>query len=424
MEELGVPGFSLWLLAAGEEDGFGLGVTSVDNPLPVDPDTIFQAGSITKTLTATAALRLAQQGSLDLDRPIAGYLQHVPLQDPEVAAAITMRDLLSHGGGFVGDWFDDHGFGDDALERFVATFGQLAQLTPLREVWSYNNAGFCLAGRVLEVVAGMPYEDVVRAHVWPEALFFPWEVMTRRHVVGHIPNGARVEVAEPWAVPRNAGPAGTWLASARSLVAYGRMHLEDDSLASMREPVLETQPGEHMGLGWFVKDRDGVGVAEHGGTTNGQCAWLTLAPAHGFAIAALANHAHGHALIRRVLERAFEEVLGIAPWSPADVELAPARLAEYAGMYETPLNGTELRLEDGRLILVLHPKGGFPKPDSPPRPAPPPAAVRFHGDDRFYVVDGVLEGQRGQFVRDEDGTIAWLRFGLRIHAPVQPDRSE
>lgn len=95
MEELGVPGFSLWVLTDGEEDGFGLGITSVDHPLPVDPDTIFQAGSITKTLTATAALRLAQQGSLDLDRPIAGYLGHVPLRDPDVAAAITMRDLLA-----------------------------------------------------------------------------------------------------------------------------------------------------------------------------------------------------------------------------------------------------------------------------------------------------------------------------------------
>jgi CubicO group peptidase (beta-lactamase class C family) len=206
MQELGVPGFSLWVLTDGEEDGFGLGITSVDHPLPVDPDTIFQAGSITKTLTATAALRR---------------------------------------------WFDDHGWGDDSLERFVATFDRLPQLTPSREVWSYNNAGFCLAGRVLEVVAGMPYEEVVRAHVWPDALFMPWEVMTRRFPAGHVTIDGRVEVAEPWAIPRAAGPAGRWLASARTLVEYGRMHLEDSSLAALREPLLETQPGEQMGLAWW-----------------------------------------------------------------------------------------------------------------------------------------------------------------------------
>jgi CubicO group peptidase (beta-lactamase class C family) len=99
MAELGVPGVSLWLLADGEEDGFQLGVTSVDNPLPVDEDTVFQAGSITKTLTATAAVRLAQRGRLDLDLPVRRYLPELRLADEGVASEITMRDLLSHGGG-------------------------------------------------------------------------------------------------------------------------------------------------------------------------------------------------------------------------------------------------------------------------------------------------------------------------------------
>jgi CubicO group peptidase (beta-lactamase class C family) len=101
MGELGVPGVSLRLLADAEENGFQLGVTSVDNPLPVDEDTVFQAGSITKTLTATAAVRLAQAGKLDLDAPVRIYLQELRLADEEVAAAITTRDLLSHAGGFV-----------------------------------------------------------------------------------------------------------------------------------------------------------------------------------------------------------------------------------------------------------------------------------------------------------------------------------
>ena len=76
-----------------------------------------------------------------------------------------MRDLLSHGGGFVGDWFEDFGWGDDAVSRYVEEVERLPQLTPLRAVWSYNNAGFAIAGRVLEVVADAPYEDVVEEHV-------------------------------------------------------------------------------------------------------------------------------------------------------------------------------------------------------------------------------------------------------------------
>ena len=211
---------------------------------------------------------------------------------------------------------------------------------------------------------------------------------------------------------------GGLVLSARSLVAYGRRHLEDESLAVMREPILGIQPDQWMGLAWFVEDRGGVRFVDHGGTTNGQCALLSLVPDCGLAVAMLANHQHGNALIGRVLDRLFEDVLRVAPWRPETLELSNPQLAEYAGRYEMPLNEVELRLEDGGLVLDLIPKGGFPKPDSPPRPAPPQARVAFHAEDAFHVVEGVMKNARGQFLRDEDGRIQWLRFGLRIHAPV------
>jgi CubicO group peptidase (beta-lactamase class C family) len=418
MAELRVPGVSVWLLAHGAEDGFQLGITSVDNPLPVDEGTVFQAGSITKTLTATAVVRLAQAGRLDLDVPVRRYLPDLRLADEEVAAAITMRDLLSHGGGFVGDWFDDFGWGDDAVARYVDRVAALPQLTPLRAVWSYNNAGFVVAGRVLEAVADAPFEDVVAEFAPPGALFAPTDVMLRRFAVGHITEEDAVRVAEPWAVPRSSSPAGGLVCSARALIAYARVHLADESLAVMREPVLATQADEWMGLAWFVRDRGGVRFVEHGGTTNGQNAWLALAPERDFAIAVLTNHQYGHTLIARLLERAFADVLGVPPWQPEPLELPPERLVEYAGRYETPLSELEFRLADGEVVVEVIPRGGFPKPDSPPRPAPPPARVAFHADDEFHVTEGVLKNYRGDFLRADDGRIAWVRFGRRIHKPV------
>jgi CubicO group peptidase (beta-lactamase class C family) len=421
MAELRVPGVSVWVLAGGAEDGFQLGITSVDNPLAVDQDTVFQAGSITKTLTATAALRLAQRGVLDLDAPVRRYLPGLRLADEDVAAAITMRDLLSHGGGFVGDWFDDFGWGDDALARYVEHVEALPQLTPLRAVWSYNNAGFGVAGRVLEAVAGAPYEDVVGEFAPPGALFAPTEVMLRRFVVGHVTENDEVHVVTPWAVPRATAPQGGLVCSAKALVAYARMHMEDETLAVMREPLLATQRDEWMGLAWFVKDLSGVRFAQHGGTTNGQNAWLALAPDRGFAIAVLTNHQFGHALIGRVLEQAFQDLLGVAPWQPELLDVPVERLREYVGRYQAPLNTLEFRVEDVGLVLEVIPEGGFPKPESPPRPAPPPAPVAFHAEDEFYVTDGVLKNNRGEFLRDDDGTIAWVRFGRRIRG--QPRRS-
>jgi CubicO group peptidase (beta-lactamase class C family) len=349
---------------------------------------------------------------------VCRYLPELRLADEEVAASITTRDLLSHGGGFVGDWFEDFGWGDDAVARYVEQVRSLPQLTPLRAVWSYNNAGFVVAGRVLEAVTTRPYEDAVGEFAPPGALFSPADVIVRRFAVGHVTDGNEVLVAEPWAVPRSAAPAGGLVCSARALVSYARTHLEDETLSVMREPVLATQRDEWMGLAWFVKDRGGVRFAEHGGTTNGQNAWLTLAPERGFAIAVLTNHQYGHALIGQVLERAFEDLLGVAPWQPDLVDLTVEQLAEYAGRYDAALGDLDFRIEDGGLVVEVIPKGGFPKPDSPPRPGPPPAPVSFHGQDEFHVTEGVLKNYRGEFLRGEEGRIAWVRFARRIHRPA------
>jgi CubicO group peptidase (beta-lactamase class C family) len=78
------------------------------------------------------------------------------LADAEAAERVTLRHLLSHTAGWVGDYFEDTGWGDDAVARYVAEMRTLPQLTPVGELWSYNNAGFALVGRVVEVVTGEP----------------------------------------------------------------------------------------------------------------------------------------------------------------------------------------------------------------------------------------------------------------------------
>src|SRR6478672_1555548 len=131
MEELSVPGVALGVLFEGEEEVAVLGVTSVENPLDVTPDTLFQIGSIGKTFCATAVMRLVEQGKLELDEPVRSYLPDFRLGDEEVASRVTVRQLLTHTGGWLGDYFDDFGAGDDALARMVEGLSKLPQLTPL-----------------------------------------------------------------------------------------------------------------------------------------------------------------------------------------------------------------------------------------------------------------------------------------------------
>src|SRR2546430_623690 len=114
MTHFQVPGVALGLWHDGQEHMAGFGVTNVNHPLPVDADTLFQIGSTTKTVTATAAMRLVERGVLDLDAPVRTYLPDLRLADDDVAARVTLRHLFTHTAGWEGDVFDDTGAGDDA----------------------------------------------------------------------------------------------------------------------------------------------------------------------------------------------------------------------------------------------------------------------------------------------------------------------
>src|SRR5690349_3721000 len=86
-----VPGAVLGRLHDGREEFAAHGVTSLENPLPVDAATLFQVGSISKTFTATACARLADRGDLDLDVPVRRYLPDFRVADPGVSGAVTPR---------------------------------------------------------------------------------------------------------------------------------------------------------------------------------------------------------------------------------------------------------------------------------------------------------------------------------------------
>jgi CubicO group peptidase (beta-lactamase class C family) len=82
MAQAGIPGAAVGVLADGEEYVAGFGVTNVEAPYVVDGDTLFQIGSITKTFTMAAIMRLVEQGKLDLDAPVRRYLPDLKLSRP------------------------------------------------------------------------------------------------------------------------------------------------------------------------------------------------------------------------------------------------------------------------------------------------------------------------------------------------------
>lgn len=428
MPRFRVPGVAVGILHEGEEYTAGFGVTSVEHPLSVDAGTLFQIGSVSKTFTATLAMRLVEEGRLDLDAPVRKYLPDLRLADESVAARVTVRHLFIHTGGWLGDYFDDFGPGADALAQYVARMVELPQLTPLGAVWAYNNAAFALAGRVLEVVTGQSYEDALRHRVLaPLALndtfLFPSDAMTHRFVVGHNVDGDEVRVARPWALARAATPIGGVISNVKELLRYARFHMSDGegvlsrgALNAMQSPLATAALGDEMGLSWFLRNRGDMRTAGHGGATNGQQCDFTFAPQRGFALCILTNSNRGAALIREVSQWVWQQYFGIAPTELQLIAKSAEELASFVGRYTSLLADIELTLRDGEFVLQSIPKGGFPKRDSPPMPTPPPTRLAFCGEDRVVALDDPFKDLQGEFLRSTDGSIEWFRFGGRIRA--------
>ena len=222
MHSAQVPGLAIGIFREGIHACAGFGVTSVENPLPVHADTLFQIGSISKTFTATAAMCLVERGKLELDAPIRTYLPDFRLADENAAATVTLRHLLTHSGGWE-DRMRDTGESDDAVAGLVASLLDVPQMFAPGTNWSYSNTGLTVAGRVIEAVTGKVYDDALHELVLEplgldRTFLRPMDVMTYRFATGHRPSPSGAQVVRRWIVPRQARPAGGVITSARQLL--------------------------------------------------------------------------------------------------------------------------------------------------------------------------------------------------------------
>jgi CubicO group peptidase (beta-lactamase class C family) len=148
-------------------DGFGL--ADIEAPNPADGDTVYLWFSMTKLVTATAVLQLADRGQLDLDRPVARLVPEFPRRDG--SSRVTSRHLLSHSAGLANPipigWVRPADTPADDLDAFTARL--LKKHSRLRgepgKRASYSNLGYLVLGEVIQAAAGAPYVDYVRAQI-------------------------------------------------------------------------------------------------------------------------------------------------------------------------------------------------------------------------------------------------------------------
>lgn len=425
-----VPGAVIGIVHEKEELVVARGVTSVEHPLEVDETTLFQIGSRTKTFTATALMRQREAGKLDLDAPLVSYLPEFKLANPDYAGRVTPRHLLTHTGGWLGDYFlavPLRGRGEDSLARLVDAMEHPPCLTAPGEIFSYNNAGFCVAGRLLEVLTGQSYEDAVRSLVFEplglnHTTYFPEDVITERTAVGHIVRVGEPTVARPWGISRSEHPSGGIASDVLDQLRYARFHLGDGTTTEgerllSAETMADMQSvhtaaigvADSIGLPWLLANVGGLRTVSHGGGMNGQMSAFTLAPERRFAISIFSNASSGALLCGDIERWVFDRLLGVREDAPKALRLSSDQLEEYAGAYAFGLLQVE-RQEDH---LVLR-REGIPGSELMEE-APPPIRLGFYDRDCIFDLDEPeATGSRGRFLRDADGRIRHLHHGGRL----------
>jgi CubicO group peptidase (beta-lactamase class C family) len=295
-----IPGVSLALAVDGVPRGaYAFGVADMENQAPVKPETMFRLASVSKPITAVAALQLWESGKLDLDATVQRYVPSFP-QKPW---PVTPRQLLGHLGGIRHY---------QAVAEVDSTRHYFDLLSPLRVFqddplaaepgtrYHYTTYGYVLLGAAIEAASSRRFVDYLKAGVFAPA---GMESARDDNALDIIPNRARGYALSAEGKLRNCGladtsnkiPGGGLIATARDLihfaVAIRRGALLKPSTVDMMFTPQKLRDGRPIryGMGWFIDQADGRRAVLHGGDQQGAHSFLVMLPREGVAVALLCN---------------------------------------------------------------------------------------------------------------------------------------
>lgn len=415
MKELNVPGVSIAVLHNGKiEWARGFGVRSLGGP-PVNPETLFQAGSISKPLAAMACLRLVQEGKLSLDADVNTYLTSWKFPSDPVAAGkpITLRELLTHTAGTT-----VHGFPGYASTEPVPTLVQVlngekpantpairSEAAPMAR-WNYSGGGYTIMQLALIDVTHEPFPKLLH-----DSVLAPIG-MNHSTYEQPLPQSLRENAATPYhgdGKPVEGGAhtypemaaAGLWT-TPTDLALYA-IEVEQ-SLAGKANHVLSADmtrqmltPGMgHWGLGLEIGGSDADPYFSHGGANEGFRNNFAAYEKNGEGAFVMTNGDNGGQIADEVMRSVAAEYHwpDFQPTVRTAIQVDPKTLAQYEGTYAL-FKGFDLvvTLENGQLMTQATGQGKFPvyaETETKFFPLVVPAEIEFIRDDQGKVNSLIL----------------------------------
>jgi hypothetical protein len=243
------------------------------------------------------------------------------------------------------------------VEKYVALLSEQKQNHPLGATWSYCNAGFVLAGRVIEKITGLTWDAALREKIYAplgltHTVTLPEEALLFRTAAGHVDVSAEPVLAPVWQLPRSLGPAGLINSTPADVLAFARMHLTG-GLAADGSRVLSAASaaamtkfqadvpdkyilGDSWGIGWIRFGWDGQRLVGHDGNTIGQAAFLRVLPEARLAVTLLTNGGNTRDLYEDLYREIFAELAGVAMPTPITPPAEPVGtdITPHLGSYE------------------------------------------------------------------------------------------
>jgi CubicO group peptidase (beta-lactamase class C family) len=370
----GIPGAVVGVLDEGRVEAEAAGIANLNTGVEMTPDTLFLTGSITKVWTTTLLMSLVERGLVDLDAPVKRYLPELVLGEHGMTDALVVRHLVTHTTGLdAAIMIADIGEGDEAIANFVALLRNVGQLFQPGEYFSYNNAGFVLAGRIIEVVTGAGFSTAMRQRLFAplgleRSMFTAKEAILHRTAIGHYPDERGYVPTRRFLLPECLAPAGTTLiTSVRDTLTFVQTHLPTVTAGPrfLSSESVDRMAAHHIdfpvpvtgscGLSWLRRPHGPRVVLTHGGGSYGSVAMLGVVPDIGAAYIAFANGGAGSLPFHRELANVIvQKRFGLPPQNAPDLaEAAPDR-RRYHGRYGSW--GAEIRITDDGDALLSQPR--------------------------------------------------------------------